>query len=129
MQDRRQVFFMLTDRKAKLQLRRELADKRGAGEVRGESAFAVQPGKIPASSVGISQQAAMEPSPESVEDLIRLLERSLGKLPDEQMREIVLDKLQGYSDKETATRRGVALRSVERKLSIARQILEREAQT
>lgn len=121
-----QVLILLTDRTANKLLRRELADKRGAGKVQGESAFAGKHSGSAASSFGIAQQAAAEPSPESVTALIRALESSLEKLPDEVMRQIALDKLQGYTDKEIAVRRGIALRSVERKLSIIRRILERE---
>ena len=123
-----QVLIMLTDRKAKQLLRRELAVKRGGGEVRGESALAAKLGKSATSAAGIAQQIAIEPSPESVDGLIRLLEVSLAKLPDDGMRQILLDKLQGYSDKETATHTGLALRTVERKLNIIRRILERESE-
>lgn len=124
-----QVLVLLTDRTANRLLRRELAEKRGAGKVQGESAFSGGQSGSAASSFGIAQQADAEPSPESVTALIRALESSLEKLPDESMRQIALDKLQGYTDKEIAVRRGIALRSVERKLSIIRRILEREVGT
>lgn len=124
-----QVLVLLTDRTANKLLRHELAEKRGAGKVQGESAFAGGLSESAANSFGIAQQADTEPSPESVTALIRALESSFEKLPDEVMRQIALDKLQGYTDKEIAARRGIALRSVERKLSIIRRILEREVGT
>jgi RNA polymerase sigma factor (sigma-70 family) len=121
-----QVLLVLTDRKTKENLRRELAEKRGSGNVRGESAVASLKDSAQAAA-GLENFPETEPSAESVDDLIRLIDSSLSQLPDESMQKIMLDKLQGYTDKETATRTGLALRTVERKLHIIHRILEREA--
>lgn len=123
-----QVLVLLTDRKAKELLRRELADKRGAGDVRGESAlYGNLGGDRTASAGGLSNVAALEPTPESVDSIIGLLERSMLHVPSEDLRPLLLDKLMGYSDREIATRREISLRSVERKLQIIRRLLMREA--
>jgi DNA-directed RNA polymerase specialized sigma24 family protein len=122
-----QVLLMLTDRKAKEHLRRELADKRGAGKVRGESVIDGISSDSGRGGAGLDNMPDVEPCAESVDDLIRLIETSLSHLPDEGMRQIMLEKLQGYSDMETATRTGLALRTVERKLQIIRRILVEDA--
>jgi DNA-directed RNA polymerase specialized sigma24 family protein len=119
-----QVLIMLTDRKAKQHVRRELAGKRGAGHVRGESALRGDcEGDTITGAGGFGNVAGFEPSPDSVESIIGLLERSLQRLPSEELRPIMLDKLMGYSDREIATQRAMSLRSIERKLQIIRQSL------
>ena len=123
-----QVLVLLTDRKAKQLLRRELADKRGAGDVRGESALRGNlEGDRTAGAGGFRNVAGLEPTPESVDSIIGLLERSLLHLPNEVLRPLMLDKLMGYSDSEIATQREMSLRSVERKLQIIRRFMLREA--
>jgi DNA-directed RNA polymerase specialized sigma24 family protein len=122
-----QVLVMLTDRKAKQHLRGELADKRGAGDVRGESALhGSWLSNTTAGAGGFGNVAGIEPTPDSVDKITGLLECSLQHLPSEELRTLMVDKLMGYSDREIATQRNMSLRSVERKLQIIRQFLLRE---
>ena len=112
-----QVLAMLTERKAIGVLRRELADKRGGGQVRGESVFEKM---IMDSSgaIGIADVAA--PNPATLELFAGEVREMLDGLGDELLRQIAILKLEGYTNPEVALRLNIALRSVERKLQLIR---------
>ena len=115
-----QVLVMLTERKATGLKRRERAAKRGQGHVRGESAFD-HPGADEGNPADINQVAGMEPSPEFAVEFGEHLEYSLERLQDEQLREVALAKLEGYTNREIAARLDLSLRGVERKLHLIRR--------
>ena len=116
-----QVLAMLTERKAIGVLRRELADKRGGGQVRGESVFEKM---IMDSSgaIGIADVAA--PNPATLELFAGEVREMLDGLGDELLRQIAILKLEGYTNPEVAQRLNIALRSVERKLQLIRDKIE-----
>lgn len=118
-----QILAMLADRKAKATLRRELADKRGGGRNRGESAFE-QVGSEGSSQSGIGDVA--DPDPETCEQLPRVVREMLEGLDDDVLRRIALARLEGYTEQEISDRTGVPLRSVQRKLKIIRATWEAE---
>jgi RNA polymerase sigma factor (sigma-70 family) len=104
------ILFTLTSRHAARQLRHQRRDKRGQGQVRGDSALAD------------AQPVDDEPTPaEAVllqEDLARLLEA----LGDESLRRITLARMEGYSNAEIAQQLGRSEVTVERRLRLIRAI-------
>lgn len=114
-----QVLVMLTERRAIALRRRELALKRGGGQVRGESVFVRREG--PGSQLaGLDQAACHEATPAFAAEMAQQLRHLLEGLQDETQRQIVVGKLEGRTNEELAKKLGVSLRTVERKLSIIR---------
>lgn len=112
-----QILIMITERKSIELQRREHASKRGAGQVRGESIFAVEgEDKL----VGMEQLPDQEPTPEFAAEVSEQLAELLRLLGDEQLRQIAFAKLEGCTNQEIADQMHVGLRSIERKLSIIR---------
>lgn len=123
-----QVLIMLADRRAKDHLRRHLGPQRGEGQVRGDSVM--RSAEDPSASVaaGFDNLAAPPVAPESAEALIRLIQRSFPELADEELQKIALDRAANYSVAEIAQRRGMSLRTAERKLELICRILTRAAE-
>ena len=116
-----QVLAMLTERKAIEVLRHELADKRGGGQVRGESVFEKM---IMESSCVIGIAEVGDPNPATLELFTVEVRDMLDGLGDELLRQIAMLKLEGYTNPEVAQRLNIALRSVERKLQLIRDKIE-----
>lgn len=115
----------ITSLKAKEHIRRNLAKKRGGGEVRGHSVVLRNDG--PADDMGgFEQFIGMEPTPEFISILDEEHERLLAALRDDTQRQIATLRLQGFANEEIAERLGVALRTVERKLNRIRETWARE---
>lgn len=117
-----QALVRFVDCSAKDCRRRQTAQKRGSGLVRGESVFdhPCQDSSAP----GLARMADVDSLPESAEAMVRLLELRLGELNDPRLREIALLKLEGYTTDEIADRLQISRRSVERKAQIIRSIWE-----
>jgi RNA polymerase sigma factor (sigma-70 family) len=109
----------ITERKAYDQLRDQARKKRGCGLVAGESAFV----DLPASGrgAGINGVAGPEPTPQFAAEMVEAVGRLFGQLPDDQLRQIALHKLEGYTNEEIAGKIGCALPTVERRLRLIRQ--------
>jgi DNA-directed RNA polymerase specialized sigma24 family protein len=120
-----QLLVMLTARKAARLREHERRQKRGGGEVRGESALIGAPGAAE-EEVGIEQVVGGEPSPEYAAQVAEECQRLLARLPDEKLRELAQMKMEGYSNEEIAVTFGCGLRTVERKLARIRIIWESE---
>jgi DNA-directed RNA polymerase specialized sigma24 family protein len=118
--DLRQVLLMLTARKAADWRRHEQCQKRGGGELRGESGL-VGPG----GEGGLGEVVGGEPSPAQVAEVAEQFRRMLEALPNEDLRKLVLGKFEGYTNQELADRFGFSLAKVERKLNLVREIWER----
>ncbi len=114
-----QVLVMLTVRKAVNQRKKEQAQKRGGGEVRGESAFAVNDD---ASSMvaGIADFLADEQTPAFTAEMEEECQRLFDVLDDE-LKQIALWRLEGYSNQEIAEITNHVISWVERKFRIIRQ--------
>jgi RNA polymerase sigma factor (sigma-70 family) len=122
LQDRDDLWKLLvtiTSHKAIAQFRRQRAEKRGEGKVRGESIFI---GPDDAESPGIDGVLGQEPTPELAAMMAETCEGLLQKLDDESLRETALLKLQGYTSAEIARHFGLTERSVERKLERIRKL-------
>lgn len=117
----------ITARKARAERRRQHAEKRGEGQVRGESAF----GKIGHTALhrGIDQVLGDEPTPELAAEVAEECRRLLEKLDDDALRTIALSKLEGYTNEEIADRMDCSLRTVKRRLARIRQLWEDELST
>jgi DNA-directed RNA polymerase specialized sigma24 family protein len=113
-------------RKAAAEWKRHLAQRRGGGLVRGESAFQ-RCDKTPGPA-GIDQVLGREPTPELAAAVSEQLARLLTILDDDSLRQIAVAKLEGYTNQEIARRLDCALATVERRLGRIRKIWSRSAQ-
>jgi DNA-directed RNA polymerase specialized sigma24 family protein len=107
----------ITERKAFNTNRNMTAQKRGGGEVLGESVFLC---KSDLFSPGIAGVAGDEPTPEFVAMFAEEVDNRLKGLPEDS-RQIVSLMLEGYKQNEIARKTGFSLAKVERKISIVRK--------
>ena len=112
-----QVLAMLAERKAIAAYRREHAEKRGGGLVRGESVFAKMLAESSAIA-GIDQIG--DPKPQVLDAITTTVREKLEGLGDDLLTKIAMLKLEGYTNAEIAAQQSIALRSVERKLQLIR---------
>lgn len=118
----------ITDRKAKNFVRAETRQKRGSGKIRGESGFygnAKDKKKKPADGGGADQFAGVEPTPEFTAMMLDHFQHLLDGL-DEDLREIALLKLEGFSHDEIAQEIGRSARTVERRVWLIREKWKQE---
>lgn len=117
-----QILVMLTARKSANQVKLENRQKRGGGNVRGESVFQRNDDST---RPGISDIVGSDPSPEFVDDVIAHCEELLATLGEGgSLREIAIRKLEGFTNQEIADDLEVNLRTVDRKLRMIRDILQ-----
>lgn len=127
LEDRNDLWKLLvtiTARKAAHQIRRDMQQKRGSGNVRGESVF-VGSGDSDR-GFGIGNMLGTEPTPEFAAMAAEQCEHLLEALPDEQIRQIAVWKLEGFTNDEIAGKLDCAPRTVERKLQRIRDLWGRE---
>lgn len=114
-----QVLVALTLRKVVNQRRYAGRQRRGGGRTR----QSIDPQGELGHGRGEALELLMsEPSPELAVCLAEEFENLLESLPQAELREIALAKLEGYTDNEIALRRGCARRTVARKLRVIRGI-------
>ncbi len=117
------LLITLTSRKVNAHLRRQTRQKRGGGQVRGESVFLDASGD--SGRAGLEQFAGRGESDNTPPDLrlelAEACERLLDDLPDEQLREIAVMRMDGFLVDEIATKLGVSKRAVERRLQLIRK--------
>lgn len=114
-----QVLLLVTERKAADLARKERAQARGGGAVRGESAFA---GNGSEELPGLDGFAGGEPPAALVAQLADDYQRRLDALDDDTLRKLAVMKLEGYESTELAAALGLSLRTIERKLALIREI-------
>lgn len=112
------LLLTITENKARNQIRHEMAQKRGAGGVRGDSVFfsAAESER----RGGFDQFASIEPTPEDVAVMEETIGELLQRLTVEQ-REIAIKKLQGYSNREISDQVSLSVATVERRLRQTRE--------
>jgi DNA-directed RNA polymerase specialized sigma24 family protein len=112
-----QVLVMLVSRRAATHQEKGLRQKRGGGAVRGESVWANE-------SVvnGIDAVAGDATPPDMAAELAESCQALLTALPEGDLREIAVAKLDGFTNDEIAGRMGVQTRTVERKLRTIREL-------
>jgi DNA-directed RNA polymerase specialized sigma24 family protein len=114
-----QVLMMLTARKTINLIERERSQKRG-----GKMARVGPPGGSGADA--LAALPAPGPSPEFAAEVAEECRHRLEALGDEQLRQVVIDKMEGYTNEEIAARRSWSLGKVERKLRLIRKTWERD---
>ena len=120
-----QVLLMLAERRAADLVRREKAQRRGTGTIRGE-AEVNQGMSTTGRAAGFDGLPGPSPTPQTVDGLAAVIRERWEGLGDETLGRIAVDKLQGYTNPEIAERAGIALRSVERKLQLIKSILRKD---
>jgi RNA polymerase sigma factor (sigma-70 family) len=116
------LLVIMTARKVADQLRHDHRDKRGGGQVRGDSALPAGEGDT--GPVGLDAVESDEPTPEEAALLAEEVEALLGRLSDPLVRQVAVLKLEGYSNAEIAERQGCSVPTVERRLAIVRRLLK-----
>jgi RNA polymerase sigma factor (sigma-70 family) len=110
------LLLTITKRKAVDHIRRETAQKRQPDQ-RGR-----RPNEVPpdAGQISLNDLVSSDPTPDFIVALEEQYERLLGKLRNDQLREIVILRIEGYTVAEIAKKLNVSLRAVERKLQLIR---------
>jgi DNA-directed RNA polymerase specialized sigma24 family protein len=125
--DRRSLWrllVMITRGKIADQVQHQARQKRGGGQVRGESVF--QPAGDSDDLGGIDQVAGTEPTPDFLVQMTEELDRRLDSLGDETLRQVALLALEGWTNEEIAGKINRSTRSVERKLEVIRRLWTEE---
>lgn len=108
----------MTARKVVDQQRHQTRQRRGGGRVRGGSVFSGRERhdeqQVWAEVIGDS------PSPEFVAMMSEQVERLLGHLEDPQLQQLLLGKMEGYSNKEIAKQMNCSERTIERRIKLIR---------
>jgi len=123
-QDLWRLLVTITARKAVAQRRRLQAQKRGGGDVRGESVFVRSEellGGNDDKEGGIGKVLGEEPTPEFACQVAETCTELLDRLDDEELKTIALFKMEGYSNQEIAEELDCVMRTVERKLARIRE--------
>ncbi|MGE0760402.1 MAG: ECF-type sigma factor [Pirellulaceae bacterium] len=114
------VLVTITERKAWRQKAQEQRQRRGGGEVRGESVFQAATPSEPIR--GLEQQPALEPTPEFAVQIAEEVARLLESLDNDVLRQVAMLKMQGHTVEEIAALAGCSTRSAKRKLALIREI-------
>lgn len=113
------LLFTITTRKANDVQRKHFADKRGGGQVRGESAFqrAGDDGRN-----GLENVFSKQPSAVFATSMSEMVDALIEQLDDEKSQQILLMKLEGYTTQEIADACKTTTRTVERRFAIICEI-------
>jgi len=119
-----QLLVVITKRKAVDQIQKERRKKRGSGKVRGEADFAL-PGPDESALSVLEKAISREPTPELAAEITDEFQRLFDRLDDDLARQVALLKFEGYTNDEIAIKIGRVTRTVERKLSLIRDEIEK----
>jgi DNA-directed RNA polymerase specialized sigma24 family protein len=117
------LLFTLTERKAIDLAQHEGRQKRGGDRLGGESALPASP---PDEGSGLDQVAGPEPTPAFAAQVAEECQRLLDRLGDDELRELAVAKLEGYTNAEIAAKLGCAEITIERRLRLIRKRWEKE---
>jgi DNA-directed RNA polymerase specialized sigma24 family protein len=109
----------ITVRKALDTIRQQSRQKRGGGQVLGESALLVGAGT---EGDGLAEVLSREPTPDEVAGFAEDYHRFLARLQEPPLRTIALRRLEGQTTREIARALDVSTKTVERKLQLIRAI-------
>ena len=114
------LLITLTGRKVSAHMRHNTRQKRGGGNVRGESIFIRADGDMAAGGIGgISDES----KPADIQhELSEACDHLLSQLDDEQLRQIAVLRMDGFLVDEIAERMELSKRAVERRLQLIRKI-------
>src|SRR5262245_17821136 len=116
------LLVVLTARKAADLVKHLNREKRGGGQVHGDSAL--RPADGGSGVGGFDDLEGDEPTPEEGAILAEEVENLLGRLRDPALRQVAVWKLEGYTNAEIARLQGRSLATVERRLAIIRRLLQ-----
>jgi DNA-directed RNA polymerase specialized sigma24 family protein len=114
----------ITARKANQHVRWLMRQKRGGGQVRGDSVFLQE--RSGHEAAGFDGFAGGEPTPEFLAQLTEEHQRLMSLLPDETLRQIARWKMDGWLTTEIAAQLQITTRSIERKVQRIREIWKDE---
>lgn len=115
------LLVLVTKQKAFDQMRRERRQKRGGGQVVGET----DAGRADA-PFQLDEVLGTEPTPEFLVIMDEEQRRLLGLLRDDRLRSIAVRRIQGYTCDEIASQLDISTRTVTRKLNLVRLRWQRE---
>ena len=90
--------------------------KRGNGQVKGDSAFGTM------GINGVVDFIQRDLAPETGAQIQELSQQFLQRLPNDELRNVALWRMAGYSNAEIAEKAGCVVRTIERKLNLIRKI-------
>jgi DNA-directed RNA polymerase specialized sigma24 family protein len=120
------LLITLTARKVHAHLRHQTRQKRGGGNVRGESVFLDQSGVQQAG--GLGGVSGNTDAADVHAELAEACDALLQQLPDEQLRQIAVMRMDGYLVDEIAAGLALSKRAVERRLQLIRRIWSEAAE-
>ena len=118
------LLIIITARKVTRERRREMAEKRGRGTTRGESAFIVA-GRID-DCYGINQVLDENQMPESASRVLKTYEELLPQISDQKTRNTAMLRMEGYTNPEIAEKMKCSVVRVEQRISKIRKVWKRE---
>ena len=116
------LLVVLTARKAADLVRHHNREKRGGGQVQGDSAL--RPGEGDSGPGGFDDVEDDGPTPEEAALLAEEVETLLARLQEPVLRQIAVRKLEGFTNAEIAAQLSCSLTTVERRLAIIRRLLQ-----
>ena len=126
------MLIRITENESITRVRREIRDKRGRGEVRGDSALSNE--EDTGGQQGFDQLKGSGPTPEFAAEMFESCGRWLDVLSQTKkqrqyrLQQIALWKLAGYNNEEIAEFLEISTRSVERRLGWIREIWSQESE-
>lgn len=118
------LLMVITTRKAAAVIEKDHRQKRGGGQVRGDSA--VMPGDTGSSLLGGFDRLTSEsPAPDIAAVMADQMQQLLATLPDETAQKIAALKMDGFTHDEIASKLKVNIRTVERRLKQIRELWQR----
>jgi DNA-directed RNA polymerase specialized sigma24 family protein len=115
------LLVVITTRKVQAQARRQLRQKRGAGQVRPVSELAG--GNSDDEDDLLAQAVGSEPTPEFAAMVADEYRRLLQRLDDDVLRRVAILRMEGHTCDEIAAQLGCARRTIFRQLALIRRIL------
>lgn len=115
------LLLCIAGRKAQSYVRHQLREKRGGGQVRGESIFIQEGSSLSGSGQGIDNFAGKAIPHDVLTQFTDDVTHLLDMLKDETIKTIALLRIEGYTVEEIANRLECGKRSVERRLKLIRQ--------
>jgi DNA-directed RNA polymerase specialized sigma24 family protein len=117
------LLVVITTRKLSAQARRQLRQKRGAGQVQAASDLA-EPGS---DDDVLAHAVSAEPTPEFAFMVAEEYRRLLDRLDDDVLRKVAILRMEGFTTDEIAEQLGCTRRTVARQLALIRRILAAES--
>ncbi|MGZ0171082.1 MAG: ECF-type sigma factor [Planctomycetales bacterium] len=118
------MLMVITTRKAEAAIEKDHRQKRGGGDVRGDSAVMLHEND---SSVlgGFDRLASENPAPDIAAVLADQTQQLLASLPDETAQRVAALKIEGFTHQEIADKLDVNTRTVERRLKQIRELWQK----